>query len=342
MNEKFGVKGLVVVGVHNAKGFDQAKTNAERLGVKFAYSNDPTGAFRTGLLLDQDPDFVLIDRAGNSRYVDVETGSVEEAVNELVNETAEQAANKPKQLMDAAERASIDAQKTSDVKGILAPGQTVSVEFELPEKEAYEAVKWPFRVKGEGKLEFDKLSDKLIYEPPTMSIPEEEANYKPFLPRTKGKLVVLYFVDPKLRVTLNILPTMNTLQELYARDAVMICVTAKFGAEAFNVNAEDAAKLEERNGPLADEILRTRPMNHAILKNLNGLKLDKMQGIRSFGDTLDELAACVILSTDGTIRWIGHPAEDGFKTQMNRLIQVDPGVKARHKAEDAKLRSGAK
>lgn len=340
MNDQFASKGLVVVGVHNTKGFDQAKTNAERLGLKFPYANDATGGFREGLMLDQDPDFVVIDRAGNARFVDIETGSVEEAVREVVNETAEAAAGKLAGLSDAAAKAARDAKKTRDVTGVLAPGQTIAVEFELPEKEVYEGVKWPYRVKGEGRYEFDKLSDKLIHEPPSMTIPEEPENYKPFAPLTKGKLAVLYFIDPKVRGSLNILPTMNTLQELYKRDAVMIGVTAKFGIEAFGMSAEDAAKLVERNGPLVDEILRTRPMNHAMMLNINGLTISKLREISLFGNNMDDAAVCVILSTDYTIRWIGHPAEDGFKTQMNALIKVDPGVKARRTAEDAKLKSG--
>ena len=65
--DKYAGQGLVVVGVHNARGFDQAKANAERLGIKFPYANDPKGEFRDALLLDQDPDFVVIDRAGHLR-----------------------------------------------------------------------------------------------------------------------------------------------------------------------------------------------------------------------------------------------------------------------------------
>lgn len=342
MADKFGAQGLVVVGVHNAKGFDQVKANAERLGIKFPYANDPKGALREALMLDQDPDVVVIDRAGNLRYVDIETGSIEAAVTEVVNESVDDATNKPKSVGEAAEKARREAARTRDIKG-FAPGQTISVDFELPDKEVYEKVRWPFRVKGEGgKLEFDKLSDKLIHEPPVLTIPESDENYKPYVPQTKGKITVLYFVDPKRRYSLNILPTMNNLQELYKRDAVMVCVTAKFGAEAFGVSAEDAAKLMERNGPLADEILRTRPMNHPIMMNLNGLKSEKLGNVGLYGQTLDEAATCIILSSDNTVRWLGHPAEDGFKTQMNKLIQVDPGVLARRKAEDAKLQETKK
>jgi hypothetical protein len=334
--DKYAGQGLVVVGVHNARGFDQAKANAERLGIKFPYANDPKGEFRDALLLDQDPDFVVIDRAGHLRYIDIETGSVDEAVREVVTETQEQAQNKPQEVAAAAAKAKADALRTRNVTG-LAPGQTVSVEFELPEKEAYEKVKWPYRVKGEGKYEFDKFSDKLIHEPPSIHIPEEESNYKPFFPQTKGKLTVLYFVDPKRRSTLNILPTMNNLQELYKRDAAMVCVTAKFGIEAFGINAEDAAKLVERNGPLVSEILRTRNMNHPIMENLNGLTAEKLKNLEIYGTSWEDAAVCLILSTDGTVRWIGHPAEGQFKTQMDELIRVDPGVQARRKAEDAKL-----
>lgn len=339
MHDQFSAQGLVVIGAHNERGFDKAGEAAERLGVKFRYARDIDGKFKSALLLDQDPDFAVIDRAGNLRYLDIETSSVGAAVAEVVRESADDAAGKPTATAAAAEQAARDARRTRDVGNVLAPGQTIAVEFELPEQEVYDKINWPHRVKGEGRLEYDKLSDKLIHEPPRLKRPEEEG-YFPTLPKTHGKLVVLYFVDPKIRGLLNILPTMNNIQDVFNRDATVIGVAAKFGAEAFGLSAEDAGKLYERNEPLVREIYRTRPMNHSTMVNVNGLALEKMSGVNLFGRSMEDAATCLILSTDGTIRWVGHPGEEQFRVMMNRLINADPGVKARRAAEDAALKAG--
>ena len=50
----------------------------------------------------------------------------------------------------------------------------------------------------------------------------------------------------------------------------MVCVTAKFGIEAFGINAEDAAKLVDTQRPAGVGDSRTRNMNHPIMENLNG------------------------------------------------------------------------
>lgn len=340
LHDRFADKGLVVVGVHESRGADKAAAAAERLKVKFRYAVDADNKFKSKLKLDQSPDFAVVDRAGNLRYLDIETSSVGEAVNEVLNETREDAAGKPGAVASAAEKARLDALKTGEIGNVLAPGQTLQVEFEMPEQEVYDKISWPYRVKGEGRLEFDKLSDKLIHEPPKLNRPEDAENYYPKLPDAKGKLVVMYFIDPKVRGSLNVLPTMNNIQDVFIRDMTVVGVAAKFGAEAFGLSSEDAAKLAERNDPLVKEIYRTRPMNHSMLANISGLALEKLSGVNLFGRSIEDAAVCLILSTDGTIRWIGHPAEEQFRVMANKLIAVDPGVKARRKAEDAAMKSG--
>ncbi|MBX3387047.1 MAG: hypothetical protein KF768_10790 [Phycisphaeraceae bacterium] len=337
MHEQNHEKGLVVLGVHNERGFDKAAEAAQRLGVKFPYARDIDGKFKGALLLDQDPDFAVIDRAGNVRFLDIETSSVAAAVSIVVGETLEQAQGKPGAVAAASEQARRDALRTRDIGATLAPGQTISVQFELPEQEVYDRVNWPHRVKGEGRLEFDKLSDQLIHEPPRLKRPEEEG-YFPTLPNAHGKLVVMYFIDPKIRGLLNILPTMNNVQDVFARDATVIGVAAKFGVESFGLSSEDAGKLAQRNEPLVREIYRTRPMNHSTIVNVHGLTLERMNNIQLFGRSMEDAATCLIMSTDGTIRWIGHPGEEGFRVMMNRLIAADPGVKSRRAAEDAALK----
>jgi thiol-disulfide isomerase/thioredoxin len=42
---------------------------------------------------------------------------------------------------------------------------------------------------------------------------------------------------------------------------------------------------------------------------------------------------CVVISSDGIVRWQGNPHDENFKKAVMTCIAVDPGVKARQKAE---------
>lgn len=43
----------------------------------------------------------------------------------------------------------------------------------------------------------------------------------------------------------------------------------------------------------------------------------------------------VVISTDGIIRWIGNPHEEGFLPAVNKTIAVDPAIQTRVTAKPA-------
>src|SRR4030095_5940001 len=104
--------------------------------ITFAYGVDAQNEFRKALLSTQDPDFYIVDRAGNLRYADVETASVEGAVNFLVDETADTAAA-PKPETKPAENAAKPDDKPGDAGG-GAPGN-----YQQPDASVYKAAHWP-------------------------------------------------------------------------------------------------------------------------------------------------------------------------------------------------------
>eukprot|EP01026_Neomeris_dumetosa_P041903 TRINITY_DN34785_c0_g1_i1.p1 TRINITY_DN34785_c0_g1~~TRINITY_DN34785_c0_g1_i1.p1 ORF type:complete len:231 (+),score=46.48 TRINITY_DN34785_c0_g1_i1:174-866(+) len=98
---------LVVIGVHHPKGFERAAAVAKSRGVSFPIAHDADGKLREALMVDQDPDFYVIDRAGQMRYADIATGSVTKAVEELIGESRQDASTLNDRL--AAQRAAEEA-----------------------------------------------------------------------------------------------------------------------------------------------------------------------------------------------------------------------------------------
>ncbi len=129
MHEKLADKGLVVIGVHHQKGFDKAAEVAQTANAAFAYALDESGDFRKSLFSTQDPDFYIVDRAGNLRYADVQTSSVESAVNALIDETPEVAA---KVTRPPAEQPDEKADAKSETSN-----------YKAPDTAEYKAAKWP-------------------------------------------------------------------------------------------------------------------------------------------------------------------------------------------------------
>lgn len=127
--------GLVVVGVHDARGFERAADIASEHGVKFPYALDEAGRVKAGLMVDVNPDFFLIDRAGRLRFADVATSSVGQAAAVLLAETPEEAANAPAGVPKP--------EATQGAEGSRSRTTAGGVSFELPDPAAYGAVKWP-------------------------------------------------------------------------------------------------------------------------------------------------------------------------------------------------------
>ena len=326
--EKHKDQGLIVVGVHNPRGFENAATVAKELNVSFPYAADKDGKFRTGVRADLDPNIYLIDRSGNLRYAQIETASLDDAVSRLLAESAEQARDLPKVLADRNAAKERDKWKTSASSSTQVG--MVDVAFNAPEEDAYKAVKWPFIV---GKVEKDEVLEKIHNDPPKLAMPNEE-EWIPGQPKRGGRIVVMYFIDPKDADTLRVIPVMNAIQDQYRRDVVVVgAVTAP------KTETTDDEKHRQRNRELLNEVLAGRSVNHWFTPKV--MKADKLElGDESLKPRLsnqrDTFGFALTLSTDDKIRWLGTPYSEELRRSLDRIIALDPAVQARRKAEDAK------
>ena len=89
MNElykKFADKGLVIVAVHSDKDAEKGKAAVSETKMEFPVAFDIQGKLMKTLGCDSYPDYVLIDRKGVIRVVDLANGDVPRAVEALINE----------------------------------------------------------------------------------------------------------------------------------------------------------------------------------------------------------------------------------------------------------------
>jgi hypothetical protein len=333
MSKQLGEKGLVVVGVHNPSDFAGAAAVAQQLGVTFPYAADAKGDFRSALHVDQDPDFYLIDRAGQMRFADIETESVDAAARQLLDETAEAAGSILGDRAAKEAAAERDRMRIRDVSGRVKPGEAPTVQFEVPDAEVFKAIKWPRLAKSGGASQaYDQVVDSINKDAPQLPFPEE--GWPGIKPDTKGKITILYLIEPNRRDMMNVFATMNRVQDVYERDAVVIGWVYPDPQREQNLDDREKAELQQRIERIVKSVRDNRTLNHTLGSGQFDLPMFQ-QGIPVFGRSIDEQAITMLLTSDGSLRWLGHPGVDTFHTTMKKLIELDPGVQARRKAEDA-------
>jgi cytochrome c biogenesis protein CcmG/thiol:disulfide interchange protein DsbE len=87
MMEKYGGKGLVIIGVCVKNGADKCAATVKEKGMKYPVVVDADGKTEKAYHVDGYPDYYLIDRAGKLRIADCANASVEEAVQALLAES---------------------------------------------------------------------------------------------------------------------------------------------------------------------------------------------------------------------------------------------------------------
>lgn len=330
LQTELGSRGLVTFGVHNPRGFDKAQEKVTSMGVTLPVAADKDGKFRKAMLSDQDPNVYVIDRSGNMRYAQVDVASLREAVEHLLGETAEEAKSYPTRLAERKREAEKSKWKTSDRDAL--PSEVKDVEFTAPEEEEYKKANWPYMV---GKVEVDKITEKVTNDSPKLTTPEDE--FIPAKPKMAGRIGVWYLVDPALSDMLNVIPVMNRLVDVFPRDMFVCGAMFKSGVDALKSGSnDDESKLKERNTRLIKELMQTRSINHpftpAVLKADN-LEFNNDSLRIRISSQREQFGVVVLTSTDGRIRWIGNPYSEDMKSTLQKLIEVDPGVQARRKAE---------
>ena len=339
---------LVVIGVHHPKGFESAQAVAKSRGVSFPIVHDADGHLRKALMVDQDPDFYVIDRAGQMRYADITTGSVPEAVEELVAESRQDAATLNARIDSARQLADIKFRRTGGINQEIDLRSLGEIPFTPPSSGEWEAVKdrWPELPEDNRGRRRDESEERKVTVP-------ESLQMLPKRPATNGRAVVLYFWHPFVpRTTDPTLREMDILQRQKGRDVAVIGVLVSTGERARR-GEENEMDEPDRLAAAFRNTMREYHLAHTIAYDLPGELFDAaMSGSRrSGGDRFNTRqsrrdntgrplrAPVVILSSDNTVRWFGDSNDPRFTAALDRVLRIDPGVQARRDAEADYIRT---
>jgi len=337
--------GLVVVGAHDRRRWDDA---AKKAGEGMILAVDAEGKFRDMLLVDQDPDMYLIDRAGNLRYADIETGSVPEAVRQLLGETRESAEDYPESLERRAAAAAEAARRTGQIQSELDLSQLPDLPFVAPAADAYTKADWPNRWE---EFEEDVLQMRSGFnsEPASASITQPPAPPTQMFGRTprspQGRATVVYFWTPDFYPSYqNIQPRMNQLQREKWRDVNVYGVLTRFdvrdnGGGFQNQDQDEAERARRRFEGLVTKAKARRDYDHTIFPDPDDALISSiLAGNSSNNMRRSVLPLVAIFSSDNQMRWVGHPEHSRFQAALEQVLRVDPGVQARRAAENEWIR----
>lgn len=338
MSDKYGPQGLIVLGVHNPQGWDDAAKFASDAGAKFLIAHDAKGDFRNQLKVDHDPEYYLIDRSGHLRFAAVSSISLDEACTVLTSETVDQAANLPRALKDEAEKKAAEGRHTVNIRDVDAGGMpAVPPEYSQPPATAYQSASWPKmddeQAKNFGLMDQQnskRLEPKLNFNPPA---------YHPSKPETQGRALVIYFWHPDMFSTYNgVMPAMDRLERSHARDVTIVgdlLPIAKIDPQKANngnpADQEQPDKLLKRY----QQFVGSRQFQHTLAVDPQATALAAIAGQNSS----NKAPGAIIVSSDGIIRWAGDPTSSDFKYAIDTVIANDPGVQARRAADQKFLQS---
>lgn len=340
--------GLVVIGAHDRRRWDEA---AKKAGEGMVMAVDSDGKFRAALLVDQDPDMYLIDRAGNLRYADIETGSVPGAVRELLGETRASAADYPASLERLAAAEAEAARRTGQIQRELDLSQLPDLPFVAPASDAYTKADWPNRAED---FEEDVLQMRSgpNDDPPVVSIAQPPTNPVEMFGRSprsaQGRATVVYFWTPDFYPSYqNIQPRMNLLQREKWRDVNVYGVLTRFNVRndsgGFqNDNQDEAERARRRFEGLVVKAKARRDYDHTIFPDAEDALISSVLAGSNSGGSGNlrraVLPLVAVFSSDNQMRWLGHPNDSRFQAALAHVLRVDPGVQARRAAENQWIR----
>lgn len=327
LKEEYGDAGLVVVGVHHQTGWDKAPEALERRHADFLIAHDEGGKFRAGIKSDQDPDFYVIDRAGQLRYADIRTESVSAAVKQLIEEDAASAGSLVARMQADAEKAEAEFRRPQEIQSQVNLGGMPEVPFAAPGEAAYAGASWPVRKTDDENRGREERSG-----PRPMPVPGG-GWISGVAPKTDGRAVVYYswmLDDP---ASVGLVREMDTLQRQLGRDAVIVGVLVGVRSDDRSRGRDDERVNPEEMLRRAQQFRTTHGVTHPMVVDLGGGMF------RDDNRSSNEVTyTAAVVSSDSVARWEGSD-RDGFRAALNRVIDVDPGIRARRAAEDAYIRA---
>lgn len=345
LSEKYGARGLVVVAAHNSLEWDKATKPEAAKDTTFLVAHDATGEFRAAIGADNDPDFFVIDRAGQLRYADIATEAVEAAVEKVVNESKEQAGGVVTKLAaDAATRA-VELRRTDALRTQVDMTSLPEVPFEMPSDESFKGTWLNYRSNQWPTPPMDTTGGDQQTRPAPDAAPEvtkvalPDTGWFPAKPELKGRMVLMYFWHPEFGASFENVDQFDLLQRQHSRDVVVVGVlTPLSDGKGGTLKIEnDPVRLQKK----LDQYRASRNIGHPILVDLNGSLFEMSKKHYSEAQSGVSIPWVLITSSDNAARWWGFLPRG--QAAFDKVLANDPGLKARRAAEEKYIRDkGAK
>ncbi|MDX2147411.1 MAG: hypothetical protein SFZ23_07795 [Planctomycetota bacterium] len=335
--QRYAKEGLVVVLVHDKEGWDTAPKPKAPEGATLLVAHDAKNEFRAAIDSDMDPDFYIIDRAGQLRFADVQTSAVEKAVELVVKEAADVASGlNDARAAEREERRRKALQSTSitsklDLRNM--PEQT----FQAPPPEEYENAKLP-KWQPENSGQQDPNAPARV-----VALPED--GFVPRPPALAGRAVVLYFWNWDIPLTFSrAIVQMDELQREFGRDVAVIGVWTPLDNTGAGRNSNSGQPQQqvtpEEILARVNRITSNRTLGHTMLADLSGGLWDaSINGQITVDINVHCLPVGAVLSSEGGLRYVGSICHPKFRNTISAVLDRDPGVKRRRDAEQAWIRA---
>lgn len=340
-------KGLIVVGAHRNDGWEGAADAAKKGGVTFRYAHDVNNAFRAALNVDNDPDFYLIDRAGQIRYADIQTQSVIAAVNELLDESREHAASELERRKAEAAQKAADAKKTGKIREKFDLANMPEMDVPRQPPEAYAKVKWPERWKEfeQQQLRIQQYNYGGQPDIKVLELPKQANGVRWFdsEPSLNGRAIVVYWWSPNYLPSWGqTQPMMDALQKEKGRDIAVIGVVVPQKETSNSYYAPTAEENEKKRVKFLESVEASRTgrhYDHANIVDPDWTVLQLITGSNSSAADTVPAPLAAIFSSDKTLRWIGNPTDSRFRAALEQVLRVDPAVQKRREMEAEYIRT---
>lgn len=333
--DAYAKKDLIVVAVHDKDGWKDAEKSKAADGSKFMLALDAKNEFRKSLLANQDPEIYVIDRAGQLRFAVVAADAMEPAVKKLTDEKTEDAAKINDRIAEQAAKDEAARRKTIGASDHIDMTRIPELAFQPPTEAEYDAAKWPLPAMTDQQQNDYKSSGKI---PPAHTVELPLEGWIPASPKTKGRATLTLFFHPDWgnpgRLT-EAFDFLSDLQRSYGRDvAVVFAVSNIFEEKDFLKVAEtDPEKMKAR----IKEFVKERKIEFSFVLDLENTLYDAARG-----STNEEYKGMLLAlgSSDSKNRFLAAPSGWGQLTRaLDKVLEVDPGIKARRAAERRWLES---
>lgn len=334
--ETKSASGLVCVAVHKSEGWDKAEKPAAPKGATLRLAHDAKDEFRKAILSDSDPDIYLIDRAGQLRFGDITSDSVEGAVDLLLAEKESDAANINKTISEARTKADADSRRAGSVRAELDLTKLPVLEFTKPSASEYKSAAWPKTPRDQQAQQSNAGGPIKRLDPRPVQL--ANTDWYPSKPNNNGRVTVIYFWHPDLVWTYDkTVREADLLQKEFGRDinvVGLLIVPQNAGGIDLRDDQKDPVKLKQRLKTFAE----VRKYDHFITFDNNGTVWSSIATENPL-----PIPFWIVISSDGLARW-WCSTTDGIDPRgaILDVIKNDPGVIARRKVEDEYIRNVSK